>query len=167
MNISYRLSRLELFLTLLVMQFHQPFAIIVYILTVLIFSYVSVNVASSVDASFIAKLFVFIVFESFPVVLIFVLILLSTLVSVFSRKNRPLLDDQSMTFNEDLFIVTSERARSEIQWKALQRVVINFGFVFLYLSQAGAMIIPKRVFVDNKEYMQFVALCRSKLKNNK
>jgi hypothetical protein len=72
-----------------------------------------------------------------------------------------------MTFNEDLFIVTSERARSEIQWKALQRVVINFGFVFLYLSQAGAMIIPKRVFVDNKEYMQFVALCRSKLKNNK
>jgi hypothetical protein len=54
-----------------------------------------------------------------------------------------------------------------MKWQALQRVVVTGNFLFLYLSQAGAIIIPKRVFASGLEWRDFVELCRSKLKKNK
>jgi len=165
MNISYQLSRWELFFAILFMQLHQFFGIVVYALTALIFSYVSISVASSLeDTNFIVKLLVFIVFESFPVILMLLLVLLSTLISVFSRKNKSFLENRNMTFNEDFFVGITENSRSEIKWQALQRVVITGNFLFLYLSQSGAIIIPKRVFASALEWKDFIELCRSKLK---
>jgi hypothetical protein len=92
--------------------------------------------------------------------------MLSILLGAFSRKNKPLLVERTMDFDEEFFTVVSENGRSEVRWKALQRVIVRFGYLFLFLSQAGAIIIPRRVFASDREWKDCIEFCRSKLKVN-
>jgi hypothetical protein len=116
----------------------------------------------SSDVSFFAKLASFAIFEIIPIVAMLGLTALITYLSVISRKNKTLLSECSMILEDDKFISISENGRSEIQWKALQRVVVTWGYLFLYLSQAGAIIIPRRAFGSEQEWNGFVQFCRSK-----
>jgi hypothetical protein len=168
MSFSFKLSRSELFLSLLAMQFHHLFLNIIYILCFVMMSFISVDVASNLDDhNFLIKVIVFLIFELIPVAVVFGLPVIITIFSAFSGKNRPLLENRNMIFNEDFFVCTTENSTSEVKWQALQRVVVTGSFLFLYLSQAGAIIIPKRVFATGHEWSDFIELCRSKLKKNK
>ncbi|MBL8092317.1 MAG: YcxB family protein [Anaerolineales bacterium] len=93
----------------------------------------------------------------------FILFLILTAFSAFSAKNKTIVSEQSMTFNDNMFISSSEYGRSEIYWKIVQRVVVLGSFCFLFVSQMGAIIIPKRAFASNQEWKEFINLCRSKL----
>jgi hypothetical protein len=164
MSVIYKLNREDLFFAMLIMQFHQPFAIIVYLLCLLILSYLNIEIVSNIDTpgSFMT-LIVFLIFELIPICIVASLPMVTALMSAFSRKNRRLLDEHGITIGEDLFTTVSESSRSEIQWKALQRVTVTWGYLFLYLSQAGAIIIPRHAFGSEQEWKEFVQFCRSKL----
>src|SRR6185369_12410300 len=125
MSFSFKLSRGELFLALLVMQYHQLFVNIIYILCFVMMSFISVDVASNLeDANLLVRIIVFLIFELIPLAVVFGLPVLITILSVFSGKNKSFLENRDMTFNEDLFIAITENSRSEVKWQALQRVTV-------------------------------------------
>jgi hypothetical protein len=80
-----------------------------------------------------------------------------------SKNNETILAEQKWVISDDLLLYESENVRSEIKWKALKRVIPTGNYLFLYMSQLGAFIIPKRAFASDQDWKQFVQLCRSKL----
>jgi hypothetical protein len=80
-----------------------------------------------------------------------------------SKNNEPILAEQEWSVNDGLIVYVSEYIRSEIQWKSLKRVIPIGTYCFLYFSQMGACIIPKRAFSTDQEWKEFINFCRSKL----
>jgi hypothetical protein len=51
-------------------------------------------------------------------------------------------------------------SRSDLVWAGVPRVVVTNRYVFLYVAQQQAVVVPRRAFPDREEFEKFVALVK-------
>ena len=102
--------------------------------------------------------FVFMEFLLLAFVVVFWTVI--TVLTMISRKNKPLYCRRSLTVGDEGFITESEYGRSETRWPLVQRLARTRTHIFLYLSQQSAVIVPRRAFADKTQWKAFYEICR-------
>ncbi len=87
-----------------------------------------------------------------------------TVLTMVSRRNKPLYCQRSLTIGEEGFISESEYGRSETRWPLVQKLARTRSHIFMYLNQQSAVVIPRRVFVDKTQWDAFYEICRRSTK---
>lgn len=161
MKISYRLTRWDIFSASFQQLFHQPFLIAFFAILFALTSYTNWR-AISPERTFLVRLLSVITLEIIPFMFIAAVVGLFIFLNTFSRKNKTLLTEQTITLDEGFLACQSEYARSEVNWKAVQHIVRTRNYLFLYLSQMGAMLIPKHAFNSKEQWDSFFEFCAAK-----
>lgn len=161
MSFKFKLTRWDIFYTSVVMSFRQPYLVIILALGFMYITYV--NWSGTSEYSLIVRLLTTILFCIPPLLFLLVSLGLYILLIVLSKNNSTLLSEQDWVINSELLTYETEIIRSEFKWKAVKKISVIGSYCFLYLSQMGACIIPKRAFSSDNEWKEFISLCRSKL----
>lgn len=82
---------------------------------------------------------------------------------VFSKKNKTLTTEHTITLKEEGFREETPFNTTEHTWAAVQRLRRSRNYIFLYVAAHLAHVIPKRAFGTEEEWNAFYAFCRSKM----
>ena len=116
------------------------------------------------ENSLFVTIFTFAVLEFIFVAVIGIVLFLTLIASNISKMNKTVLTDCVIILSPDSISAESEYARAEYQWNAVQRLAQNPKYLFLYVMQHGAVIIPKRAFQSKQELENFWQQCQAKVK---
>jgi len=56
--------------------------------------------------------------------------------------------------------VSSEDTESKMKWSAVEKIVTNEGYIYIYVSPLNALVVPKNMFRSETEYESFVETAR-------
>ena len=84
------------------------------------------------------------------------------LLTMISRKNKPLYCERTTTLGEEGFIGESQFGRSEIRWTMVQKLARTRSYIFIYLAQDNAVLIPLRAFESCTQWDAFYDVCRQR-----
>jgi|GEM_PF-4306658 len=84
-----------------------------------------------------------------------VLVVVSIGIRIRTKGYRALLGSQRVVIEEGGIELESGRGRSEIKWSGIQKIVTGKKQMLLYTSPINALVIPRRVFVSDNEYLEF------------
>ena len=161
MKIAYRLTRWDIFSASIQQFFHQPLLILFFGVLILLFSYWNWMTLSS-DHSVLVRVLTVVILAIILTVVLIAAVCVPILLGTLSERNKTLLAQQTLIIDDRFLLAESEYLRSEIKWKTLQRLVRTRNYLFLYFSELGAMLIPKRAFHSGEEWDRFFNLCLDK-----
>src|SRR6266850_7089827 len=75
---------------------------------------------------------------------------------VSEGNNRELFSRRRVSTSIDGISEISDLAQKSISWRAVERVVYNDDYVFVYTSALTALIVPRRAFSNQSEFEKFV-----------
>ena len=116
------------------------------------------------ERSLFVNIFTFIILELMIFTVLAVFLLITIIISNISNMNKTILTDCVVTLNSELISTESKYARAEYQWNAVQKLSQNSKYIFLYVMQHSAVIIPKRAFQNAQELENFWQECKSRIK---
>jgi hypothetical protein len=111
-------------------------------------------------AKMIAFIFVELLLALFMIAFWGVIILLS----MISRRNKPLFCDKTITLGEEAFIGESQYGKSETRWTMVQKLARTRSHIFIYLNQENAVVIPRRAFENAAQWDTFYDFCKQRTK---
>ena len=114
------------------------------------------------DGSIAAKVIVFVMFEIVAFGILAVVFGFSTIVGMISRRNKTLLTERTIALGEDGFISETPHSRSEMKWSIVQKLARTRSYIFIYVAQHSAHIVPRRAFQDAGEWDTFYEFCKRK-----
>lgn len=161
MTISFELTRRDIFFATIMMLLQQPIFIGFFTLIFVFIAYQNLPLLSYGDYLFVGVA-LFCIFQILPILFVGGVVIIFAFLSTLSRRNKTMLSKQTILLTENLFVCESEFVKSEVKWPALQRIVRTRNYAFLYLSELGAMLIPKRAFALSSEWEDFIRFCREK-----
>ena len=161
MSIKFKLSRWDIFYSSFVMSFGQPYLIIVLIFLFLLL--VIRGWTGTSESDLITRVLIVVIYCIPPLVFFLTILGLYFLFVILSKNNETLLSEQNWIINNELITYETDISRSELKWKGVKKISVHGSYCFLYFSQMGACIIPKRAFGSDQEWKEFINLCRSKL----
>jgi hypothetical protein len=85
-----------------------------------------------------------------------------TVLTMISRRNKPLLCERTITLREDAFVTESEYGRSETRWTIVQKLARTRRHILVYVAQASALVIPRRAFASSAQWDAFYGYCRQR-----
>ena len=68
---------------------------------------------------------------------------------------------QSVSSSPDSLISDSQFSHSELKWDAVQKLSRTRSYIFMYITQHGAIVIPRRAFTTQETWDQFWLACQS------
>jgi hypothetical protein len=77
------------------------------------------------------------------------------------RRARIPATSMSLEVRPEGLAVTTRTTASLTLWEGIDRIVVSDTHAFLYLHKAGAHILPRRVFADERDFEELVASARS------
>jgi len=78
-----------------------------------------------------------------------------------SGKNKTFLTETSIELHDDHFVSESQYERSVFKWDIVQKLRRTKSFIIVYLSQTGAMLIPKKAFLSDDDWHSFYHFLRT------
>ena len=163
MKISYRNTFLDIIRFSIFQSLRSPIVLGAFGFLLLVMTQITWEgvAESSVDSLFIKILF-FTIAEALWVFLMALFALLIILLSNISKMNKTVLADKVITLGSDGITSESQYGHSELKWNAMQKAVRTRSYIFIYLMQHGAIVIPRRAFNSNDESEQFWLICQAK-----
>jgi hypothetical protein len=110
----------------------------------------------------LAEIGVICIFQILPFLIIAGAVVGFTFITTLSKRNKTMLSKQTITLTEPVMICESEFSKSEVKWTAIQRIIRSGNYIYLYISELGALLIPKRAFSSLVEWNEFLRYCREK-----
>jgi len=134
------------------------------LLTVIVFmtSYFTITSIPR-DEDLIVQLITFVVAEGFVLGLFFGLIGAVTVLSMISGKNKTLLTEHTITLQEDSFTVETTYSKTVSKWPSAQKLGRNKSYIFIYVSQHAAHVVPRRAFHDEDQWNAFYDFCKARM----
>ena len=86
------------------------------------------------------------------------------LLTMISRKNKPLFCDKTITLGEEALIGESQYGRSETRWTMVQKLARTRRYIFIYLGQENAIVLPRRAFESSTQWDTFYDICKQRTK---
>ncbi len=84
-----------------------------------------------------------------------VLIVVSIGIRIRTKGYRAMLGSQRAAIEEGGIELETDRGRYEIKWSGIQKIITGKKQMLLYTSPINALVIPRRVFVSDNEYLEF------------
>ena len=134
----------------------------------IVFAFACFSAYTSVPAStpLVARILTTaIVVAVFLVIFLFVLGVFLAL-SVLSKANKTILTQHSITLAETGLIEETEFNRSEHKWTGIPRLGRTRRYIFAYISQYAAHVIPRRAFSDAATWESFYEELQSRVQRS-
>ena len=100
----------------------------------------------------------------FTAILLFIFVL--SALAMISRKNKTFLTDNTIELTDNGIIMENRYERSECVWDIVQRLKRTKRFIFVYVNQNAAIIVPKRAFPNDQEWNGFYEILESHYRSN-
>jgi YcxB-like protein len=110
----------------------------------------------------VVRVLMFILFELFLAGLIVAMWTVITVLTMISRKNKPLTCQRTLTLNDENFITESEFSRSETRWSIVQKLARTRRHIFIYVNQSSAVVVPRHAFENSPQWDAFYEFCKQK-----
>jgi hypothetical protein len=166
MKVSYRIKFLDIILFNIYQWFHSPFILGFFAVLIGIITWANWQTMAerANEHSLFVLIFSFAVLELLFFAILGIVLLLTVVVGNLSKMNKTILTDCVITLHQDSISAESKYARTEYQWNAVQKLAQNSRYLFLYVMQHGAVIIPKRAFRNVQELKNFWQECQTRAK---
>jgi hypothetical protein len=139
----------------------SPFILGTYGLCFIAISLV-VNQAAPNDRGLGEKLLAFVFLEFVALVFFAVVFGGSLVLSMISRRNKTLYTERTLTIGEEGLATETPYGKSEQKWAIVQKLARSRKYVFIYVAQHSAYLVPRRAFLDEAEWEAFYKLCHDK-----
>ena len=116
------------------------------------------------DKPAIVRVLAFIFVELLLAVFILAFWAVVTLLTMISRRNKPLFCDKTITLGEEAFVGESQYGRSEVRWTMVQKLARTKRYIFIYLGQENAVVLPRRAFESSTQWDTFYDICKQRTK---
>ena len=87
---------------------------------------------------------------------------LSVVLSMVSRRNKTVLTEHTITLGEESFTEESPYCKTEQKWAIVQKLARTKSYIFIYVAQYMAHVVPRRAFRDAAEWDAFYEHCRQR-----
>ena len=141
---------------------HSPLVLLATAVMLAMITFTSVPPALSGTESVAVRVIGFVFLELLLVIAIAGFWLVIILLTMISRRNKALAAERTVTLGEDGFMLESVYGKSEYKWPVIQKLARTKGHAFLYFSQHGALVIPRRAFEGVAQWDAFYDYCRRK-----
>ncbi|MCK4904833.1 YcxB family protein [bacterium] len=168
MTLSYRNTFRDQLAFILYHLLHTPFCLLFLVGLCLIVTFGSVIPAVqrvSTDQPMFAVVIAFILIELLLALFFFGFVVVFTILSMISRKNKTVFCEKTITLGEEAFVNESEYGKSETRWTIVQKLACTRRHIFIYLNQQAAIVIPRSAFESSEQWDAFYAICRQRIKN--
>ncbi len=88
------------------------------------------------------------------------MLLLTILLSNISKMNKAMLSESAIHLTPDYIETETSFAHSEVKWTAVQKLARTHSYIYIYLMQHGAIMIPRRVFENDEAWEGFWRMCQ-------
>ncbi len=162
MTITYRIGFGDRFAFAAYHLSRNPIILLMTVGVLLFFAYNSVlpAIRSSPSVSLYAKVIAFMFMELLLLIAVIVFWAVLMLITMISKRNKPLYAQRTFTVAEDGLVTESEYGRSETRWKQVQKLARTRKHIFLYLSGEAAVVVPRRAFADAAQWDAFYEICK-------
>jgi hypothetical protein len=82
-------------------------------------------------------------------------------------QNRAMLGKMKVTLSAQGVRELGEVNDTFVKWQGVEKVVASPSAIYIYISTASAVIVPRRAFPGEEDFLQFCALARNYLPNPK
>jgi hypothetical protein len=87
---------------------------------------------------------------------------LSVVLGMVSRKNKTVLTEHTIILAEESFTEETPYNKSEQKWTIVQKLARTKSYIFIYVGQNMAHVVPLRAFRDDAEWDAFYEYCRQR-----
>ncbi|MCM8789509.1 MAG: YcxB family protein [Candidatus Omnitrophica bacterium] len=70
-------------------------------------------------------------------------------------KNKGVFCKHEITLSPEGIAESSEVAKANISWIAVEKIDLTDKYIFIYTSAASTIVVPKRAFSDESKYREF------------
>jgi hypothetical protein len=143
----------------------NPFVIVISFILFLLVTFGSIVPAvreTPAAQPVIVRAIAFVLIEVLLLVSIIAFWAVITVLTMISRRNKPLTCEKTITLAEDAFRTESEYGTSEARWTLIQKLVRTRGHIIMYVAQASAIVIPRRAFASSAQCNAFYDYCRQR-----
>ena len=116
------------------------------------------------DKSATVRVIAFIFVELLLAVMIVAFWAIIILLTMISRRNKPLFCDKTITLGEESFVGESQYGKSELRWTMVQKLARTKRYIFIYIGQENAVVLPRRAFESSTKWDEFYDVCKQRTK---
>ena len=110
----------------------------------------------------VTKVIVFAVMEFIAFSFFAAVLALSVVLSMVSRKNKTVLTEHTIVLGEESFTEETPYNKTEQKWAIVQKLARTKSYIFIYVAQYMAHVVPRRAFRDDAEWNAFYDYCRQR-----
>ena len=139
----------------------SPAVVISYGIAFAMFSFVIFQSLPN-NAGITAKIIIFLMMEAVAFVILVMVFGFFTVISMISSRNKTLFTERTISLGEDGFISETPHSRSEMKWSIVQKLARTRSYIYIYVTQHSAHVVPRRAFQDAGEWDSFYEFCKRK-----
>jgi hypothetical protein len=117
---------------------------------------------SPANQSMIVRVIAFIFVELLLALAIIAFWAVITVLTTISRMNKPMFCEKTITLGDDGYVAESQYGKSEIRWAMVQKLARTRWYIFIYLNQDNAVVIPRRAFENSAQWDAFYGFCKQR-----
>lgn len=110
-----------------------------------------------------ACVFGFILVELALIAFILAFLAFITILQMIFPRDKQLYCERKVGIDNDALYTESEYSRTETRWSVVRKLVRTPSYIFMFLGQHNAVVVPRRAFEEAKEWEKFYDMC-SKIK---
>jgi hypothetical protein len=114
------------------------------------------------DGDVATKVIAFAVMELIAFCFLAAVLALSVVSSMVSRKNKTVLTEHTIILGEAGFTEETPYNKTEQKWTIVQKLARTRSYIFIYVAQYVAHVVPRRAFRDDAEWDAFYEYCRQR-----
>ena len=114
------------------------------------------------DEDALTKVIAFAIFELMAFCFVAAVLALSVALSMVSRKNKTILTEHTIILGEEGFTEETPFNKTEQKWTIVQKLARTKRYIFIYVAQHMAHVVPRRAFHNEAEWNAFYEYCRRK-----
>jgi hypothetical protein len=162
MKVQYRNTFRDIIVFSLRHNSRSPVVIGSLVFFLVVFAFV-LKAALPPELSSVEKVFVFLVSELIAAAFLAALMAVNIVLSMISKRNRTVLTDHTIILGDDSFVEQTEFNRNEQTWTGVQKLARTSNYIFIYIAQHMAHVIPRRAFTSDAEWDAFFAFCEQRV----
>ena len=102
----------------------------------------------------------FIVVELLIIAFILAFLAAITIIPMIFPKDKLLYCERKVSIDDDAFYTESEYSRSETKWSVVRKLVRTRSYIFMFLSQHNALVVPRSAFEKADQWDAFYEVCK-------
>jgi hypothetical protein len=116
--------------------------------------------ATLASVPMIACLIVFILVELLLIAFILAFLAFITILPMIFPRDKQLYCQRTLTTGGETFFTQSDYSRSETKWSVVRKLVRTRSYIFMFLGQHNAFVVPRSAFEEEGEWHAFYEECK-------